>query len=48
MQSGRSSPWFPGFGIYRQSLQGDWSNALGRLAADLEANPRPAGGSNPC
>jgi tetratricopeptide (TPR) repeat protein len=48
MQSGRSSPWFPGFGIYRQSLQGDWSNALARLAADLEANHRPGGRSNAC
>ena len=38
MQSGRHSPWFPGFTIYRQSLQGDWSVALSRLARDLEMN----------
>lgn len=48
MQSGCSSPWFPGFSIYRQSLQGGWSGALARLAADLEANHRPAGRSNAC
>ena len=37
MQSGSFSPWFPGFQIYRQSLQGDWSRALGKLARDLGA-----------
>jgi len=37
-QSGRASPWFPGFTIYRQSLQGDWSPALAALASDLELN----------
>jgi len=36
MHSGRSSPWFPGFKIYRQGLDGDWSRALARLARDLE------------
>ena len=35
MQSGRSSPWFPGFSIYRQSLQGNWTNAIARLKRDL-------------
>ncbi|HUP95356.1 MAG TPA: tetratricopeptide repeat protein [Burkholderiales bacterium] len=35
MQSGRSSPWFPGFSIYRQSLQGNWTNAVVRLKRDL-------------
>ena len=37
LQSGGSSPWFPGCTIYRQSLQGDWSAALERLQRDLEA-----------
>ena len=35
MASGPSSPWFPGFTIYRQSLDGDWSAALARLRDDL-------------
>jgi len=35
MYSGRSSPWFPGFPIYRQSLQGDWGAALAALKQDL-------------
>ena len=35
MYSGRSSPWFPGFPIYRQSLQGDWGPALAALKQDL-------------
>ena len=38
MQAGRSSPWFRGFSIYRQSLRGDWSPALSRLKHDLEMN----------
>jgi tetratricopeptide (TPR) repeat protein len=35
LQAGRSSPWFPGFTIYRQSLQGDWDAALTALKQDL-------------
>ena len=35
MHGGNCSPWFPGFRIYRQSLQGDWSPALDVLARDL-------------
>ena len=35
--SGGDSPWFPGFGIYRQSLQGDWNAALAQLHHDLRA-----------
>lgn len=38
MRSGRYSPWFPGFPIYRQSVQGDWSAALTQLECDLNAN----------
>ncbi|MDQ3028095.1 MAG: tetratricopeptide repeat protein [Pseudomonadota bacterium] len=26
------SPWFPGFRVHRQAIDGDWSHALGRLA----------------
>ena len=44
LHSGRSSPWFPGSVIYRQSLQGDWSRALAALARDLaNAGLRGAG-----
>lgn len=46
MQSGRSSPWFPGFSIYRQSLRGHWSAALAALKCDLEANYGRAGESS--
>lgn len=35
MAAGPSSPWFPGFSIYRQSPDGDWSAALARLREDL-------------
>jgi tetratricopeptide (TPR) repeat protein len=38
MHSGRESPWFPGFTLYRQSLQGDWTAALEALRRDLLAN----------
>ncbi|MGZ5225943.1 MAG: tetratricopeptide repeat protein [Burkholderiales bacterium] len=38
MHSGRTSPWFPGFKIYRQSLNGDWTAALTSLKQDLAAN----------
>lgn len=35
--TGSTSPWFPGFTVYRQSLNGDWSHALQRLTRDLHA-----------
>ena len=35
MHGGNSTPWFPEFRIYRQSMQGDWSPALAALARDL-------------
>lgn len=38
MRSGPSSPWFPGFSIYRQTLQGDWDAAFRALEADLAGN----------
>jgi tetratricopeptide (TPR) repeat protein len=35
MYGGRSSVWFPGFTVYRQSPQGDWGAALAALKRDL-------------
>jgi len=44
MASGDESPWFPGFRIYRQKNNGDWSDALSQLDADLQnAFPAAAG-----
>jgi tetratricopeptide (TPR) repeat protein len=43
MAFGSSSPWFPGFSIYRQSLDGDWSAALARLGDDLRIKFAQAG-----
>ena len=40
MAAGASSPWFPGFHIYRQSQQGDWTAALAELKSDLAGKPR--------
>ena len=45
MRRGGQSPWFPGFAIYRQSFQGDWSRALAALERDLAGNyasPHPS------
>ena len=39
MHGGGESPWFSGFRIYRQTLDGRWGPALAQLAADL----RPPG-----
>ena len=44
MQSRTASPWFAGFRVYRQSLQGDWSGALAGLADDLGLNSDERGG----
>jgi len=35
MYTGRSSVWFPGFTVYRQSSRGDWHTALAELNRDL-------------
>jgi hypothetical protein len=35
MHGGSESPWFPGFRIYRQTLDGRWGPALAQLGADL-------------
>ena len=35
MAAGEESPWFPGFRIYRQGIDGDWGEALAKLARDL-------------
>jgi Flp pilus assembly protein TadD len=31
------SPWFPGFRVHRQGVEGDWSAALGRAARSVQA-----------
>lgn len=31
MADGNSTPWFPGFGVYRQSNNGDWQPAINQL-----------------
>lgn len=33
----RDSPWYPGLTIFRQDQPGDWSGAMARAAASLEA-----------
>jgi hypothetical protein len=38
--SGDESPWFPGFRLYRQLPDGDWTRALERLARDLASVER--------
>jgi len=35
MLEGDESPWFPGFRIYRQTPDKDWSRAMERLRRDL-------------
>jgi hypothetical protein len=35
--AGDESPWFPGFRIYRQAVDGDWGAAVERLGRDLSA-----------
>lgn len=35
MAAGRESPWFPGFSVYRQGVDGDWTRALARIESDL-------------
>ncbi|HLD13221.1 MAG TPA: tetratricopeptide repeat protein [Burkholderiales bacterium] len=36
MAEGKESPWFPGFGVYRQEYDGSWEDAFAMLAADLK------------
>jgi hypothetical protein len=33
------SPWFPGFRVFRQRPDGDWSRALAELAGESSAGP---------
>jgi len=40
--AGETSPWFPGFRIYRQTNDGGWTRALEQLGADLRLSPRSA------
>jgi tetratricopeptide (TPR) repeat protein len=37
MAAGESSPWFPGFRLYRQHAGGGWTAPLGQLTEDLLA-----------
>lgn len=41
MARGNESPWFPGFRIYRQRPDGDWSQAIDKLRDDLLATFGP-------
>jgi Flp pilus assembly protein TadD len=36
MAQGRESPWFPGFGVYRQDADESWQSALNDLTSALE------------
>ena len=40
MAAGDRSPWFPGFGVYRQRPDGGWHDAIERLRADLASTLR--------
>jgi tetratricopeptide (TPR) repeat protein len=40
MGAGDRSPWYPGFRVYRQRADGDWSAAMQRLADDLAGGAR--------
>jgi hypothetical protein len=40
MTQGASSPWFPGFSLYRQAADGEWEAALSDLEKDLEKQLR--------
>ena len=35
MAEGKESPWFPGFSVYRQGYDGDWTKAFAELVKDL-------------
>ena len=37
MTGGKTSPWFPGFSVYRQESDGNWDKALNMLQEDLSA-----------
>ena len=37
MNAGAESPWFPGFRVYRQDVDGEWGAALAQLAQDMQA-----------
>jgi hypothetical protein len=39
MAYGEASPWFPGFTVYRQGIDGTWQEALDRLRAHLLSTP---------
>ena len=37
MAAGAESPWFPGFGVYRQRADRDWNEAVAQLSGDLRS-----------
>ncbi|MBT6117972.1 MAG: tetratricopeptide repeat protein [Rhodospirillaceae bacterium] len=37
LSQGSETPWFPGFSVYRQSVDGDWRTAFESLAAALHS-----------
>jgi tetratricopeptide (TPR) repeat protein len=38
-----TTPWYPTARLFRQSVQGDWSQVIERVIASLRAFPQPAG-----
>jgi len=42
MSERQESPWFPGFQLYRQQRDGAWTEALDRLAEDMQNRSYPA------
>jgi tetratricopeptide (TPR) repeat protein len=42
MVSGRESPWFPGFRVYRQGVDGDWHAAFVRLSQEMREQFGPS------
>jgi tetratricopeptide (TPR) repeat protein len=42
MLEGEGSPWFPGFNVYRQPANRDWSTVQARLTEDLRGAPSQA------
>jgi hypothetical protein len=44
LHAAETSPWFPGFRLYRQAQDGGWSGAFDRLTGDLQNWRRWPGG----
>ena len=37
MAEGKTSPWFPGFRVYRQGYDGSWMEAMEELQQNLRS-----------